>query len=102
MTQPMVPSPRSRPPRLRRRRDPGRPGAVRVFGPRGGGTVAQGAILVPEPPARRGLWARLKAELAYLAGLRRLWLVVAATAFVVAFLVGTWFGHDLSRVAHLR
>ncbi|HEY8552332.1 MAG TPA: hypothetical protein VIL40_02625 [Thermaerobacter sp.] len=102
MTQPMVPSPRSRPPRLRRRRDPGRTAAARAVGPRAEWSAAQVPFLAPEPPVRRGFWARFTAELAYLASLRRLWLVVAAAGFLIGFLLGTWFGHDLARVAHLR
>ncbi|QIA27146.1 hypothetical protein DYI95_006080 [Thermaerobacter sp. PB12/4term] len=97
MTQPMVPAPRPRPPRLRRRRRPGRP--VRRYY---GGPGTYGAPIPPEPRPGAGWWERFKAELAYVASLKTLWLAVALGGLVAGFLLGTWFGHQLAAAAHLR
>ncbi|EKP93780.1 hypothetical protein ThesuDRAFT_00024 [Thermaerobacter subterraneus DSM 13965] len=97
MTQPMVPAPRSHPPRLRRRRRPGRPGRREY-----GGAGTHGAPMPPEPRPGTGWWERFKAELAYVASLKTLWLAVALGSLAAGFLLGTWFGHQLAAAAHLR
>ena len=89
MSRPPVPSPRPAPARPRRR-------AVPAY--RHDAYLTAGA-------ARRtpnGWWQHFRAELAYVAGLRRLWLAVAVAGLLLGFLVGTWFGHDLAAQAHLR
>lgn len=97
VTQPMVPAPRPRPPRLRRRRYPARPARRRPGWP-----PAHGALTPPDPHPRAGWWDRFKAELAYVAGLKGLWLAVAVGGLVAGFILGTWFGHQLAAATHLR
>lgn len=60
----------------------------------------------PRRPERNGLlaraWRRLREELAYVAGLHRLWLIVAIAGFVLGYVLGAWFGHDLAAQARLQ
>ncbi|ADU51334.1 hypothetical protein Tmar_1221 [Thermaerobacter marianensis DSM 12885] len=100
VTQPMVPSPRPRPPRLRRRlrhaRRPAAPWPGDAWG------AAPGVAPLPEPRSQAGFWARFRAELAFVASLKGLWLAVAAGGFVAGFLLGTWFGRALAAAARLQ